>query len=30
MNSAVGPSFNENFAEFRTYGSREQCMELTV
>ena len=25
MNNVVGPSFNENFAEKSTYGSREQC-----
>ena len=25
MNSAMGPSFNENFVEKSTCGSREQC-----
>ena len=29
MNNAIRPSFNENFTEFHTCGSREQCMEPT-
>ena len=29
VNNAVGPSFNENFAKFRTCESRKQCIGPT-
>ena len=29
VNGALGPNFNENFAEKSTCGSREQCTEPT-
>ena len=30
VNSVVGPSFNENFAEKSTYRSRKQCTGPTI
>ena len=30
VNSIMGPSFNENFAEKNTYESREQCTGPTI
>ena len=30
MNSVVGPSFKEKFAEIRTCGSREQCTDPQI